>query len=251
MRLSRQDFVDVQRYVDFCSDVFAEHDLTLHSSGDMEAFAAFIASEEHSKGISASHDPLHSCLTPKTAFWLWLQNEAGERVASVTQKAFQTDSFMGEIFSHTLYDSMGPVLNAPVPDYLDEKFDLDFAGVIAYGGGFYIHPDYRGKGLVILANVSRSIALRYFKADWFVGIQRLTKSSSFHSTQRQNYTHTKPFIRGMPYKWDVDFQIAWSSGENHLDSIRSVLRDAAKPQQASSHSPEHRRRARAAGSNRA
>lgn len=229
-RLTREDFVDIQAHVDLANEIFAAHGLTLGASGDMAAFADFIASQESSWGASASHNPMHSYLVPTNAFWLYLAQADGTRVASITQKCMRTESFIEEIFSHTLYDTQKPVLTARLPEFHDGAMEEEFAfaGNVVYASGLFIRPDYRGHGLIVLGRISRSIALRHFKADWFVGIQRLTATSRYHILERQRFAHCKPFLKGMPYKWDGDFQISWSSRSEWLEAIRQELRDAGR-----------------------
>lgn len=252
-RLTRQDYADIQAYIDHAIDVFAGHGLTMRVSGNMDDFARFIADQAASWGLSASHDPAHSHLTPENAFWLWLEDARGERVASASQKLIRTQSFIGTIFSHTLYDSMKPVLVARLPEQYEgvDESEFAFAGNISYGSGLFVHPGYRGRGFLLLACVSRTIALRYFEADWFVAIQRLTPTSHVRSHKAQLYAHCKPFLKGMPYKWDGEFQISWSSRAEWLSAIRQVLRDAGRPLSEKPHSPSDRIPVEAIAHNRA
>lgn len=229
-RLTREDFVDIQAHVDLANEIFAAHGLALGASGDMAAFADFIASQEESWGASASHNPVHSYLVPTNAFWLYLEEADGTPIASITQKCVRTESFIEEIFSHTLYDTQKPVLDARLPEFHDGAAEVEFAfaGNVVYASGLFIRPDYRGRGLIALGRISRSIALRHFKADWFVGIQRLTATSRYHILERQRFAHCRPFLKGMPYKWDGNFQISWSSRAEWLEAIRQELRDAGR-----------------------
>lgn len=253
MLLRRQDFIDINAHERLAGGLFARHGLAYHASGDMDAFAAYIAGEEESWGASASHNPAHSFLTPANSFWIALKERDGTIVGSCTQKCVETENFMAEVFAHTLYDSRKPVLAPRLPDFHDgaEEDDFAFAGRICYGSGLFIRPDYRGKGLLVLSRLSRTIALRHFKAHWFVGIQRLTRSSRRHALDRQMFAHCKPFLRGMPYKWDGEFQLSWSSRAEWLEAIRREVRDAGRRRRAPSRAPAGRRRAEAAGSSRA
>lgn len=237
MHLTRRDCADIQAHIDLACDRFDRHGLTLRASDDMRAFVEFISGEEHSYGASASHDPAHSHLTPGTSFWVYLEEkETGVKVGSCAQKLVVTRNFAEDLLSHTLYESKVPTLHHRMLEFhdgLSEKH-LRFAGNIVYGSGLYIHPDYRGKGLLILSRISRTIALRFFKADHFVGIQRLTESSRRMILERQRFAHVRAFAKGMPGKWDGDFQIAWSSRKEWLAAIRQELRDAGTRMQASS-----------------
>ena len=231
VQLRRRDFEDIQAHVDLATELFAANGLTLGTSGDMEAFAAYISGEKHSWGASASHNPLHSYLTPANAFWVYLEEKrTGMKIASCTQKVVRTENFVADIFSHTLYDTQKPILDGRLPEFYDgvEEADFAFSGNVVYGSGLFIHPDYRGKGLIILSRLSRTIALRHFKAHYFVGIQRLTERSRFHALERQRFAHCKPFVKGMPYKWDGSFQISWSSRAEWLEAIRRELQDAGR-----------------------
>lgn len=254
VQLRRRDFEDIQAHVDLAVDLFAAHGLTLGTSGDMEAFAAYISGEKHSWGASASHNPLNSYLTPANAFWVYLEDrETGVKIASCTQKVVWTESFIADIFSHTLYDTQNPVLDGRLPEFYEgaEEADFAFSGNVVYGSGLYIHPDYRGKGLIILSRLSRTIALRHFKAHHFVGIQRLTERSAFHALERQCFAHCKPFVKGMPYKWDGSFQISWSSRAEWLEAIRRELQDAGRYRRGPLHYPDDCRAAEAISDNRA
>lgn len=251
--LRRRDFEDIQAHVDLAVDLFGANGLTLGTSGDMEAFAAYIAGEKHSWGASASHNPLHSYLTPANAFWVYLEEKTtGVKVASCTQKVVRTENFIADIFSHTLYDTQKPVLDGRLPEFYEDANEADFAfaGNVVYGSGLYIRPDYRGKGLIILSRLSRTIALRHFKAHHFVGIQRLTEHSCYHALARQHFAHCKPFVKGMPYKWDGSFQISWSSRDEWLEAIRQELRDAGKYRQEPLHFHDGHRAAEAISNSR-
>jgi len=249
MDLFKQDYADVQTHVDYAKETFREHGLTMESSGDMEDFARFISKQEESWGASASHDPVHSYLTPGNAFWIWLEDKDGNRVASAAQKVVRTRSFISEVLSHRLYDTMKPVLDARLPDYFAGVGDGDFnfSGNVIYGSGLFVHPHYRGRGFILLGRVSRSLALRHFSADWFVGIQRFTQNSHIRALQAQSYAHCKPALKGMPYKWDGEFQISWSSGAEWLEAIRSELRSAGRIPSMPSPSPVGHIREEAAG----
>lgn len=251
--LRRQDFEDIQAHVELAVERFAARGLALGTSGDMAAFAAYIGGEKESWGASASHNPLHSYLTPANAFWVYLEEkETGAKVASCTQKLVQTENFIADIFSHTLYDTQKPVLDGRLPEFFDgaDEADFAFSGNVVYGSGLYIRPDYRGQGLLILSRLTRTIALRHFKAHHFVGIQRLTARSRFHALERQHFAHCRPFVKGMPYKWDGDFQISWSSRAEWLAAIRRELRDAGTCRPAPSRCPGGRTAAEEAADNR-
>ena len=156
---------------------------------------------------------------------------------------------ISEVLSHRLYDTMKPVLDARLPDYFTGVGDDDFnfRGNVIYGSGLFVHPQYRGRGFILLGRVSRSIALRHFVADWFVGIQRYTPNSHIRALKAQSYAHCKPALKGMPYKWDGEFQISWSSGTEWLEAIRSELRGAGRIPTMPSHSPVDHIREEASG----
>jgi GNAT superfamily N-acetyltransferase len=242
MDLFTQDYADIQAHVDYAKEAFHAHGLTLESSGDMEEFARFIAAQKESWGASASHDPVHSYLTPGNAFWIWLEDKDGNRVASAAQKVIRTENFIAEVLSHRLYDTMKPVLDARLPEFFAGagEEDFSFRGNVIYGSGLFVHPDYRGRGFILLGRISRTLALRHFSADWFVGIQRYTPNSHIRALQAQSYAHCKPALKGMPYKWDGEFQISWSSGAEWLNAIRSELRNAGRIPAMPSHVPADR-----------
>lgn len=236
MKLTRQEHADLIAHVKLAEDLFGSQGLVMKSSGDMDAFAAFIADKEHSGGLSESHDPAHCHLTPDNSFWIWLETADGEKVACATQKIVETESFIGEIFSYRLYDSLSPVIERRLPEFHDgaDEDEFHFAGKVVYGSGLYVHPDYRGRGFMMLGRVSRTLALGHYGADWFVGIQRLTNASHDHVVKRQQYATVRPFLKGMPHKWDGSFQIGYSTGREWLTAVQTELRNAGQHQQGSS-----------------
>ena len=249
MPLTRQDYADIQGHIDLGIRLFGEYGLTMRASDDMEDFARFMAAQDNPIGLGSSHDPAFCHLTADNAFWIWLEDEHGERVASASQKFVRTRSFIGEILSHRLFDSRAPVLDAPMPDLLDgaADSDFDFAGNVVYGSGLFVHPRYRGRGFILLGRISRSLALRHFDADYLVGIQAFRPGSDVRALKAQRYANFKPALDGIPHRWGRQFQIAWSSRAEWLQAIRAELRDVEMHRAPPSPVPLDRTRAAAAG----
>ena len=171
MRLNKQDFADIQAHIDLTKARLAALGLTFHVDHDMHAFVDYIGSQEHTHGVPSSHDPRKCWLHPGNAFWVYVTHESsGEIIGCQAQRLVLNEDFVQDCLSQTLFANLYPSLDA-YPIGVDENGDSLISGRVIYGGGLYIHPDWRGKGLLIFNRASRTIALRQFQTDYFCGMQ--------------------------------------------------------------------------------
>jgi hypothetical protein len=225
MRLTKQDFSEIQAHIDLTRNQLGEHGLTLHVDHDMHAFVDYIGRQEETHGVPSSHNPAKCYLHPGNSFWVYVRHAAsGDIIGCQAQRLMVTDDFVQDCLAQTLFENLTPSLDAP-PLGTDDSVRVLIAGRVMYGGGLYIRPDWRSKGLLIFNRVSRTIALRHFQADYFCGLQLNTQRRRAMALTGFAFAHVVPFIQGglpgKPYADDV--QLSWSSRQEWLEAIRREL----------------------------
>ena len=241
MRLNKQDFSDIQAHIDLTRTRLAALGLTFHVDHDMQAFVNYIGSQEDTHGVPSSHDPRKCWLHPGNAFWVYVKHPAsGQIIGCQAQRLILTEDFVQDCLSQTLFANLYPSLDA-APVGVDENGDSLISGRVIYGGGLYIHPDWRGEGLLIFNRASRTIALRHFQADYFCGLQLNTPRRRAMALTGFAFSHVRPFIKGgLPGKPQADdVQLSWSSRREWMETIRRELanRDASTHTPRRTHGP--------------
>ena len=225
MRLTKQDFTDIQAHIDLTRHHLGEHGLTLHVDHDMHAFVDYISRQEDTHGVPGSHDPKKTYLHPNNSFWIYVKHAAsGDIIACHAQRLMVTDDFVGDCLAQTLFANLDPALDAP-PIGVDDFAEARMSGRVVYGGGNYIRPDWRGKGILIFNRASRTVALRHFQADHLCALQMNTVRRRGMALTGLAFAHVKPFIKGgLPGKPQADdVQLSWSSRQEWLNAIRLEL----------------------------
>lgn len=241
MRLIRQDFCDIQSHIDLTKRRLDDHGLTLQVDQNMYAFVDYISRQEDTHGVPSSHDP-HKCyLHPGNSFWVYIIHSAsGDIIACHAQRLMITDDFVHECQAQTLFGNLNPSLDAQ-PLGVDDFDEARVSGRVVYGGGNYIRPDWRGKGLLIFNRASRTIALRHFQADYLCAFQMNTPQRRGMALTGLAFANVEPFIKGgLPGKPQADdVQLSWSSRQEWMEAIRRELanQDAARHMPRQSHAP--------------
>ena len=101
-------------------------------------------------------------------FWLALRNADGDAVSCVGSRRFDTEDFINEwVTTWRLFGDETPHLEISTLDYVD-TLPL-FSGTVGYGGGLWVHPDFRGNDLAVqTSKLARVFTLRHFCADHYI-----------------------------------------------------------------------------------
>lgn len=253
MRLTKQDFCDIQSHIDLTKRRLGDYGLTLHVDHNLQAFVEYISWQQDTHGVPSSHNPHKSYLHPGNSFWVYLKHAAsGQIIACHAQRLIVTDDFVHDCQAQTLFGDLKPNLDA-WPLGVDDFDEARMSGRVVYGGGNYIRPDWRGKGLLIFNRASRTIALRHFQADYLCAFQMNTPKRRGMALTGLAFANVKPFIKGgLPGKPQADdVQLAWSSRQEWMEAIRRELanQDAAKRTPKRIHAPTDPLREVRAGDN--
>ena len=203
--------------------MLARQGLTLHVDNDLGRFAAYLREQPKTHGVPNTHDPERTYLHPGNSFWVYVrENATGRIVACHGQRLLVTDDFIEDCLAQTYFEDLTPRLELEPLGLYPESGMVRINGRVLLGGGTYIHPEWRGRGLLIFNRCSRSIALRHFRGDYLVGTLLNTPSRQGMATGGVAYAHWAPFVKGgLPGKPQAaDVIMAWSSRDEWLATIR-------------------------------
>jgi hypothetical protein len=226
MRLTSRDFDDIQAHIDLTKETLAARGLTLHVDNDMVRFIDYLGDQPASHGVPTTHNPAITHLHPGNSFWVYVAEAAtGRIVACHGQRLLETDDFIEDCMAQTYFMDRIPRLDRTPFRLYPEAAAVRIHGRVLLGGGLYIHPNWRARGLLIFNRCSRSVALRHFRGDYLVGTLRNTPNRQGMATGGAAYAHWVPCIKGglpgNPRARDVI--MAWSSRDEWLATIRRDL----------------------------
>lgn len=79
--LTLEELDIVQSYLDMVVDYLDEIGLEIGVDSDMSNWKALLKSAPATTGVAKTHDPDFNDLKPENAFWLYIQDKSGQRVA--------------------------------------------------------------------------------------------------------------------------------------------------------------------------
>ena len=225
MRLSPGDFETIRAYIAFAKERLESEGLTFRVSLDMREFKNFLLEQPNTHGVPPTHDPDRCVLTEANSFWSYLETEDGRRIACNAQRLFLTDDFIEACQTQTAFMDRMPVIDQTPADITREAAGLDIRGRLDIGGGTWIHPDWRGRELLVYARMSRAVALRHWLWDWIVGFAFNTPNRRAMALTGMGYSRAVPFINGHypPHGPEQHRDIQLTFG--HRDEFMSQLRD--------------------------
>jgi len=231
MRLSSVDFETIRAYVAFTKERLAAEGLAFRVSLDMREFKGFLLNQPMTHGVPPTHDPDKCVLTEANAFWSYLETEDGRRIACHAQRLFVTDDFIEACQAQTAFMDRMPVIDQTPADITREAADLDIRGRVNIGGAVWIHPDWRGRDLLIYARMSRAVALRHWLWDWIVGFAYNTSNRKAMALTGFGFSRAVPFIDGHypPHgpEHHRDIQLVFGRRQEFISRLRDELAQRA------------------------
>ena len=174
-RLTDEQLTRIQSYLDRALEQLRDLGLGLVVDSDLGEWARFLRAAPGIAAVTTSFDPEHSYVHPGNSFWLRLHDRRDETVGCICFRLFLTDDILPLIRSWRLFFDRTPLLELH-PLHLVNPSDIPIiAGRVGYAGGYWLHPDQRGKGLTrLLPRINRALGLRHFDADWVFGLNKDT-----------------------------------------------------------------------------
>lgn len=222
-RFDEESLSAIQTFVDRSCEHFESMGLTFAVNDDMTAWADWLSKQPNSHGVTKTHDPKHTHMDAGNSFWGRLQEADGRVIACHAQRLIITDDFLDDIVTQTAFFDRVPKIRLDHLELRPETTVMRISGRVCLGGGLYIHPDWRGKGLYnVLSRTTRAISLRHFKLDWYLAYFLTTQSRTQLGLEGAAFAHALPLLSGIypPYGKQTDIQLMMMSREEALAQIR-------------------------------
>jgi len=228
MRLTSRDFDDIQAHIDLTKEALGALGLSLHVDNDMVRFTDYLRDQPLTHGVPTTHEPSITHLNPGNSFWIYVTEAAtGRIIACHGQRLLETDDFIEDCMAQTYFMDRMPRLDRTPISLSPEAAAVRIYGRVLLGGGLYIHPDWRARGLLIFNRCSRSVALRHFRGDFLLGTLRNSPNRQGMATGGAAYSHWVQCFKGkegLPRNPEAqDVILAWSSRDEWLATIRRDL----------------------------
>jgi hypothetical protein len=161
MPLDGSESVSLQSHIDVISESISELGLDLHVERDFESFVE-VRRRCDEPWIYPSFDPRLSDLS-SAARWLRASTPDGDTVGTFALRVFDTSDFYDLMRSGALW--FGETQSNDQPRCRVQT-SVSLSGLIGHCGGAWVHPAWRGRGLVqLLCLYSRALLLRDFDVD--------------------------------------------------------------------------------------
>lgn len=222
-RFDEEALSAIQTFVERTCEHFEAMGLSLGLSDDMTAWADWLSKQPDSHGVTKTHDPDYTHMSPQNSFWAFLHDAHGKVVACHAQRLIVTDDFFDDIITQTAFFDRVPKIHLDDLDLRLETKLMQIEGRVCLGGGLYIHPDWRGKGLYnVLSRTTRAISFRHFKLDWYVAYFLTSKSRTQLGLEGAAFAHAIPLLSGIypPYGRRTDIQLMTMTREEALAQIK-------------------------------
>lgn len=244
-RLTDEEILEVQKFVDRAKAQFAERHLVLEVDTDLSNWVNYAAraSKDH-KGLQSpiTHDPRASNVHPGNSFWVaarektrpwWAKLIGRERLVAgcAAHKVIETENIFEEIRTQRIYSDKVPRLDfKPVTIVATENAPI-ISGKVGFTGGFWIHPKYRGAAISgTLSRLVRLLSIRHFDIDWSMNFARDTSDRTAMFNQSYGFPNAISVTKGYypPYNTDLDMQMNYIHRDEILQQLREENDEADK-----------------------
>lgn len=170
--LSIHELDEIQDFVDSAENYLSAIGLKLGVDDNLWNWKELLLVCPESVGVSKTLDPAVNDLRPGNSFWIYLESDDGEIVATQADRLILTEDFVNEyLVTHRLFGDRLPLLKY-YRLALNENLP-NLTGRLNLGGGIWIHPMWRGHDLGgLMSRLGRALALRHFLVDYYVTIMK-------------------------------------------------------------------------------
>lgn len=195
-RLTKQEMHEIQAFIDRKIESADELGLTLKIDDDMWDWRALMDSAPGAVGASKTLDPMFNDVRPGNSFWLGLVDQSGDIIGCQANRFVESEDFIEEFVStHRFFGNRCPSLRQD-PIQLKESIPV-LRGRLNFGGGGWVHPDWRGKGIAgFMSRVCRTLALRHYLIDYYVCFMSGTSNRRQYGLHRQGLLNRRHLLAG-------------------------------------------------------
>jgi len=219
--LTEKEMIDIQAFIDMQIGRAAALDLQVKIDDDLEKWRKLMSTAPGTVGASRTLDPLLNDIRPGNSFWMHLVDNQGKTIACMAHRFIETENFVEEyIATHRFFGNRCPSLRH-YPVHFVESIPV-LRGKINFGGGGWVHPEWRQNGLAgFLSRTSRILALRHFLIDYYIGFITATPNHRQYGHHRQGLLNRRHLLTGMYPGRDgeQDMDIYWMHRGEMMNQI--------------------------------
>ncbi len=220
--LTNENIRATQMYIDQERDRLRDLGLALGVSSDAEKWRDLIERAPGVRSLASTFDPDLNDIRERDMFWIYLQDKDNDIVSCVGYRLLETDDFIGEwVTTWRLFGDRVPHLDLHPLDYTDSL--PEFSRRIAYGGGLWVHPDWRGHDVSpIVSRLGRVFALRHFCVDYCIAFIEGSLRKSRHTRQKRGWLNDRQLLLGKypPRDEALSIEIFWEHRAETLAMCR-------------------------------
>jgi hypothetical protein len=163
--LAAEDFATAEAFADLMLRKLSLAGVKVTIESDFEEFVRLRLAASPETPMNTTYDPGHVDLSLVSAFWFRVTNSAGELVAMIAHRAFDSADLLHDIGSVRLWHDRPYPVEHCVFRAIDLEAARGISGRIAHSGGLWIRPDHRKLNLSgYLDHLGRALMVRNF---WF------------------------------------------------------------------------------------
>ncbi len=229
--LTQSEFDLTQRYLEFVQEQIARFGLSLSIHTDFIEWRRLHNAAPGVGNLSLALDPILNDIRESDRFWISFDTAAGDSIAFVGARYLKAEEdFIQEfVTTYLLWGNRSPRLTADPYGFVHAPPRL--SGRIGYGGGSWVHPDWRGKNLAAwTSRLGNIFALRHFRADYYTCLIRTTMAN--WGETNLGWPNALHLTTGThPGRGNVDMYFLWRSKDEILQFC-SETRDLSNQDRA-------------------
>lgn len=243
-RLTNEELLQVQTFIERGRRELEEQGLSVEIDTDLSVWASMLRRAPGSRWVASTHDPGYCNIHPGNAFWVIIRDTSlrwWERplrkgppiVACLCHRVIDTDDILDEIRTYRLFFDKKPSIDCRPVDIVAPKNTPTIGGRVGFGGGYWVHPKYRGKKISnALSRITRALSLRHFGIDWAIVFVMGTERRAKMVEHTVGIPHCVPLIKGYypPYNIDYDIQMGYMHRDEIVRQIFEENRAAVEKQ---------------------
>lgn len=224
-RLTEQELVDIQSFIDQKIEYAEGMGLELGIDDDMWKWRELMETAPGAVGASRTLDPKLNDVSSGNAFWVKLTDDNGQIIGCQANRFFVTEDFVEEyVCTHRFFGDRCPSLKH-YPVQLRDPIPV-LCGRMNFGGGGWVHPDWRGKAISgLMSRIGRTLALRHFLIDYYVGFMSATDNHRLYGRHRQGLMNRRHLLSGRypGREENIDVDIYWMHRGEMMNQISQEL----------------------------
>jgi len=232
-RFTNEELSEIQTFIDRGRLDLERQGMTVEVDSDLTKWVKLAMRAPGATGAASTHDPSRSNVHPGNAFWVivrqtprhwWdrLLHRKGPIISCLCHKVVETEDIVEEIRTHRLFFDKKPNLDYRPVQIVASENTPTISGRVGFGGGFWVHPKYRGKNIAnIVSRITRALSLRHFDIDWTIVLVKDTDRRKMMIQNTFGFPNSVSMIKGYypPYARDLDVQMGYMHRDEMLRQI--------------------------------